>query len=239
MKSEDLTPFKVSYPRAAAIFIGFTAYFYLLVLFLIPWLKVHFIWNPAVYWFITGYCLFTPMATAAVLLARREGQSSIRDALRVRPMRRTDWTYALAGTLLCFLCTGLIFAASRAASAVLGARPLDPTPWFMAFEPFSGIERLLLLVWLPMFCLNILGEELLWRGYVQRRLAGRFSWMAISALWLLFHMPFGIDLMIMLLPIMVILPYAVHKTSNTTVGIAIHALYNGPTFVLIALGIIG
>jgi membrane protease YdiL (CAAX protease family) len=45
--------------------------------------------------------------------------------------------------------------------------------------------------------------------------------------------------MIMLLPIVVILPYAVHKTSNTSVGILIHALYNGPSFVLIATGLVG
>lgn len=36
----------------------------------------------------------------------------------------------------------------------------------------------------------------------------------------------------------IVLPCAAHKTRNTTVGIAIHALYNGPTFVLIALGLI-
>ncbi len=238
VKREDLTLSKISYLRASVIFLGFTVYFYLLVLFVIPWLKIHFIMNPAMYWFITGYCLFTPMLATAVLLARREGRSSVRDALAVRPLRGKDWTYALAGTLLCFVFTGLIVAVARVASTILGTRPIDPTPWFMAFEPFSGTQRLLLLVWLPMFCLNILGEELLWRGYIQSRLIGRFSWLAISTLWLLFHIPFGIDLMIILLPIMVILPYAVHKTSNTTVGIAIHALYNGPTFVLVALGLV-
>jgi len=47
---------RLGYPRAAAIFLGFTAYFYLLVLFLIPWLKSNFVLNPALLWFITGYC---------------------------------------------------------------------------------------------------------------------------------------------------------------------------------------
>ena len=108
----------------------------------------------------------------------------------------------------------------------------------MSFEPFTGAERLLLLVWLPMFAMNILGEELLWRGYIQNRLRGQFSWLAVSLLWLVFHAPFGSDLMIMLLPIFVILPYAVYKTGNTSVGIVIHALYNGPTFILLGLGLI-
>ncbi|OGD28984.1 MAG: hypothetical protein A2V57_04680 [Candidatus Aminicenantes bacterium RBG_19FT_COMBO_65_30] len=37
------------------------------------------------------------------------------------------------------------------------------------------------------------------------------------------------------MPIVLILPYAVHKTGNTTVGVLMHGLYNGSSFVLIAL----
>ncbi len=229
---------KLGYPRAAAIFLGFTAYFYLLVLFLIPWLKANFALNPALHWFITGYCLFTPILAGAILLARREDRVSIKAALAVKPLSRKDWRYALGGTLLCFILSGGIMGAASAAAGLLGTRPLNPTPWFMAFEPFVGSERLLLLVWLPMFTLNILGEELMWRGYIQTRLAGRYAWLFISLFWLVFRLPFGIDLLIMLLPIVLILPYAMHKTGNTTVGILIHALYNGPSFILIALGII-
>jgi membrane protease YdiL (CAAX protease family) len=229
---------KLGYPRAAAIFLGFTAYFYLLVLFLIPWLKANFVLNPALHWFITGYCLFLPMFVGAILLARRKGPASIRAALAVKPIGRKDWCYVLGGTLLCFLLSGGIMGAARAAAGLLGTRPLNPTPWFMAFQPFAGGERLLLLVWLPMFALNILGEELMWRGYIQTRLEGRYAWPFISLFWLVFHLPFGFELLIMLLPIVLILPYAMHKTGNTTVGILIHALYNGPSFVLIALGVI-
>lgn len=225
----------LGYPRTALIFLGFTAYFYLLVRFFIPWLQAHLAMNPSMYWFVTGYCLFSPMLAAALWLARREGRASIKEALALRPMTRRDWGYALGGLLLCFVLSGSIMAASSA--RLFGARPLDPVPWFMAFEPFAGTDKLLLFVWLPMFALNILGEELLWRGYIQTRLeCNRQGWLFVSLFWLVFHAPFGADLMIMLLPIVLILPYAVHKTRNTTVGIAIHALYNGPTFVLIALG---
>lgn len=228
----------LGYGRAAAIFLGFTAYFFLLVRFFIPWLHARSFPNPAMYWFVTGYCLFSPMLAGAIVLARRERPRPILDALAVKPMSRRDWGYALGGTLACFALTGGIMAVAGAVAGRLGTRPLDPVPWFMAFEPFAGREKLLLLVWLPMFALNILGEELMWRGYIQNRLEGRGSWLFISLFWLGFHAPFGKDLMIMLLPIVMILPFAVHKTRNTTVGIAIHALYNGPTFVLIALGLV-
>lgn len=228
----------LGYGRAAAIFLGFTAYFYLLVRLLIPWLQTRSSLNPSMYWFITGYCLFLPMLAAAIILTRRDRPRSVLDALALKPMSRRDWVYALGGTLTCFALTGGIVAVAGAAAGFLGTRPLDPVPQFMAFEPFVGRERLLLLVWLPMFTLNILGEEMMWRGYIQNRLSGRGSWLFTSLFWLFFHAPFGPDLMIMLLPIVLILPFAVHKTRNTTVGIVIHALYNGPTFVLIALGLV-
>jgi membrane protease YdiL (CAAX protease family) len=229
----------LGYGRAAAIFLGFTAYFYLLVRLLVPWLRSRLSLNPAIYWFITGYVLFSPLLAAAIRLARREKAASVRQALALKPMGRRDWAYALGGTLACFVLSGGIMAAARAAAGLLGTRPLDPVPWFMAFEPFVGREGLLLLVWLPMFALNILGEELMWRGFIQTRLGGRrHAWLFVSFFWLVFHAPFGADLMIMLLPIVLILPFAVHKTRNTTVGIVIHALYNGPAFVLIALGLV-
>lgn len=233
----EATTKKIGILRAGLIFLGFTAYFYLLVLLLIPYLKANSPINPALHWFITGYFLFVPLFAAALLLARAEGHTTTKGllaALSLKPMTRRDWGYALGATLLTFILTGLIMGL-----AGLLKRPLEPTPWFMAFEPFTGQERLLLLVWLPMFAFNILGEELLWRGYIQTRLErGRHSWLWISLFWVLFHAPFGLDLLLMLLPIVFILPYAFHRTKNTLVGILIHALYNGPTFILVALGVI-
>ena len=107
---------KLGYPRAAAIFLGFTAYFYLLVLFLIPWLKSSFALNPALHWFITGYCLFLPMFVGAILLARKEGRASAKAALAVKPLGRKDWSYVLGGTLLCFLLSGGIMGAASSSS---------------------------------------------------------------------------------------------------------------------------
>jgi len=70
------------------------------------------------------------------------------------------------------------------------------------------------------------------------RLRGKYSWLLCSLLWLLFHLSFGMDLMIMLVPVILIIPYAFHKTKNTLVGIFIHGIYNGPLFVTVALGLI-
>ncbi len=227
--------------RAASLFILGTAYFYGLLYGLLPLIKSHFLLNSAVYWFITGYALFIPLLGSAVALTMREGNrsfDSLLSSLSLRRMSPRDWRYALLATLAVFVLSGIIFGASMVLNTQFGIRPLETTPWFISMSPFEGQDKLLLLIWLPMFAFNILGEELLWRGYIQTRLPGENSWIFCSFLWLLFHLPFGTDLIIMLLPILFIVPYVFHKTRNTLVGVFIHAVYNGPLFILVALGLI-
>jgi len=89
-----------------------------------------------------------------------------------------------------------------------------------------------------MFFFNIVGEELLWRGYIQSRLQTKGAWPLCSILWMIFHAPFGADLVFMLIPIVIIIPYIFHKTENATIGIFIHGLYNGPTFVAVSSGLL-
>jgi len=230
----------ISPVKAALVFFVFTLYFYLLLFTLVPWLQSNYTLNPALYWFITGYFLFMPIFLVAVLMSAREGGKSLReilDSLNVRLLSKKEWAWAIAGLLACFVSTGLVFGASYALSAYCGFRPISTTPWFMEISPFHGKDALLLLVWLPMFFFNIAGEELLWRGYIQARLPGVY-WPLCSLLWLMFHLPFGFELLIILVPIIVIVPYVYYKTNNTLAGVFIHGLYNGPVFVAVALGLI-
>ncbi len=69
-------------------------------------------------------------------------------------------------------------------------------------------------------------------------LPGKYSWLLCSLLWMIFHLPFGLDLMIMLIPVLIIIPYVFYKTQNSLTGIFIHGIYNGPIFILVALGLI-
>ncbi|WP_205410204.1 CPBP family intramembrane glutamic endopeptidase [Acetivibrio cellulolyticus] len=168
----------------------------------------------------------------------RNGMKQIIQALYIRPFSKKEMVYSIIGLLLVFICAGLVFSVSLLLNKFFGIKPLTTTPWFMEMQPFQGYERLLLLIWLPMFFFNIIGEEILWRRYIQSRLQGKYSWLLCSFLWLLFHIPFGIDLMIMLIPVIIIIPYIFNKTKNTLVGIFIHGFFNGPIFVLVALGFI-
>ncbi len=139
--------------------------------------------------------------------------------------------------ILTFITSGLVFFLANLLLSNLNLKPLETNPWFFNMKPFVGVEKFLLFLWLPMFFFNIVGEELLWRAYIQNNSNPKFWWIN-SFLWLIFHLPFGLDLMIMLVPIMIIIPYIYYKTSNTLIGIFIHGLYNGPIFIMISLGLI-
>jgi len=235
MAVKIITPIK-----AIQIFISFTAYFYLLLFTLLPFLKLYLHINSALYWFITGYFIFIPLFLYALNMVRHEGNNKINQillSLNIKTFTKNDWAFAVVGLFLVFILTGLVFGISFLLNKYFGIRNLKTTPWFIELSPFQGIEKLLLLVWFPMFFFNIVGEEILWRGYIQTRLQGKYSWLLCSLLWFLFHLPFGIDLMIMLLPIIILIPYIFNKTRNTLVGIFIHGIYNGPLFVAIALGL--
>ena len=236
MVQKTVTPIK-----AIVIFTIFTAYFFLLLFTLLPFLKLNYSINPALYWFITGYFLFIPLFAFAFLAVKFEGNFRIKQmisALNIKPFSKKDLKYSIIGLLLVFIFTGLVFGVSFLLNKYLGIRQLTTTPWFMEMHPFKDYERLLLLIWFPMFFFNIVGEEILWRGYVQTRLHVKYSWLLCSFLWLLFHLPFGFDLMIMLIPVIIIIPYVFNKTQNTLTGIFIHGVYNGPLFILVALGFI-
>ena len=236
MTKQTITPL-----RAALIFTAFTAYFYLLLFTLLPFLKANISLNPALYWFITGYFLFIPLFLCALALAKREGHAGagqLLSALNLRPFDPRDWRYSIAGLLLSLVATGIIFGGFFLSQKWFGTPMLSTTPWFMQMEPFRGAEKFYLLAWLPMFFFNIVGEEFLWRGYIQSRLSGQHAWLWCSFLWMVFPLPFGLDLLIMLVPVMLIIPYVFHKTRNSLTGIFIHGLFNGPVFLAVALGLI-
>ena len=128
--------------------------FLTLLFTLLPFLKSNFPLNPALYWFITGLFLFIPLFMYAIIMAKGEGNNGIKrimQALTVKSFSKKDWGYSIIGLLLVFVFTGLIYATSFLLSKFFGIRALTTMPWFMVMEPFQGLEKLLLLVWLPMF----------------------------------------------------------------------------------------
>jgi membrane protease YdiL (CAAX protease family) len=230
----------------SALLFGIPAIWFVFICrFLVPLMHQNYGLHPALSWFVGGLLTFVPLFLAANYLVRKDGfytKKEIYERFRIKKMSAKDWKFTLIGLLLIFLGTGLIMGISKFFHLNFGVPEIQTTPSFMKFEPFQGSERFLLFVWLLMFFFNIFGEELMWRGYIlprQEMNMGNKAWILNSILWLGFHIAFGIDLLILLIPILIVLPYAVQKTRNTLVGIWIHALMNGPMFVLVSLGVIG
>jgi membrane protease YdiL (CAAX protease family) len=188
---------------------------------------------------------FVPLFALALVLGRREARRlgmSLIDRLRLGPMDRSQWLWTLAGVLAVLVGTGAIRGLAELTLKALGFPKLETTPGLMAFEPFRGGERLLLLIWAPMFFFNIVGEELFFRGYIlprQELAFPRGAWLLNACLWALFHVAFGWQLLLVLLPILFVQPYIAQRTRSTWPGIVIHGVLNGPMFVAIALGVLG
>jgi membrane protease YdiL (CAAX protease family) len=121
------------------------------------------------------------------------------------------------------------------------AGPMDHQPPFMSFEPLTPGRYWILLIWFPFWVLNIMGEEILWRGTMlprQELAFGKWTWLFHGMGWGVFHIAFGWQLLITLLPILFVQSYVVQRRKNTWVGVIIHGVINGPTFLAIAFGIL-
>jgi membrane protease YdiL (CAAX protease family) len=220
-------------------------YFWCLTNYLTPYLNNTVGLNAALSWFVTGLLVFVPLFLAAWGFTKKEGHTesfrTLLARLRLKKFTTTDWAWAIGGLGAILILTGFIYGISIWLAHRFGLRALETTPSFMEFEPLKTHESWMLLVWLMMFFFNIVGEEIFWRGYIMPRqeLANRkYAWLVNSVLWGVFHISFGWHLLVIVTPTLLILPYAVYKTKNTMVGIFIHGIFNGPMFLLVALGIL-
>lgn len=233
-------------PESLLLFGLPTVVFYFVTRVFIPYFNRTYDIHPILTWFtLGGLFLFLPLFLLAILLFKRDGYdcnlTTIATRFRLVRLNKTDWRWLFGGLIAIILVTGIVMGAWRLLSIWFGVSPINTSAPFLHFEPLKGAERLLLLIWLPFFFFNIVGEEIMWRGYVlprQELVFGKFAWLVNAALWFVFHVCFGMDLLILLLPVLLILPYVVQRTKNTWIGIIMHALVNGPSFILISLGVI-
>jgi hypothetical protein len=222
-----------------------SAYFITLTKWFTPFLHKDLGVHPSLSWYITGYLVFIPLFISAILLVKREtgtlNLQVLMRRLRIKKLTKKDKIWTFSATLISFISMGAIWWISTLLSKYYSFPPLQTTPNFMSSQPLLGMQKLLLLIWLPMFFFNIVGEQMLWHGYIlprQELTHGQMAWLVNALCWLLFHVCFGIGLIILLLPLLVIVPYTIQKTENTVTGLIVHAIVNGPMAVIIALGFI-
>lgn len=196
-------------------------------------------WEPLLAWFLTAGFLFALLLIAAVAGAILAGKRSLPDILRelrVRPLSSAEWRL----TGLALLATILAITALQAINTGVWPR-LPAHPPFMSVSPLAPAQYYILVLWLPFFALNIIGEELWWRGFIQPRqepVFGANTWIVQGSLHGAFHVSFGTGVLLLLIPVLFAIPWAVQRTKNTTAGIIIHAGVNGPGFLAVSLGLL-
>ena len=232
---------KLGFLGSFAIYIPASVLMYCLTKYLIPYLSETTGQETILFWFIVaGIGIFTPLIVTAILILRTEGykisKSTWIERLRFRNIRKSDLVWSLGGLILVGLFSGLIMKLLE-----LFAGPFDYSPAFMSFEPLTKGRYWLLLVWAPYWILNILGEEFLWRGVMlprQEIAFGKHTWIIHGFGWGLFHIAFGWQLLITLIPLIFIQSYIVQKTKNSWNGVIMHGGLNGPSFIAISFGLI-
>lgn len=205
---------------------------------LVPVLVGQYEWDPLLGWFAAaGLGVFLPLVLLGFVLVRSEGRypgaGLWANRLRFRRLHRSDWL------ALCVSLAAVALLTAPVALALLyfqGPSALHPT--FLPGLPLSSGRYWLLSVWVVFWTVNVLGEEFLWRGVLlprQEAAHGRWAWIFNGVGWSVFHAAMGWQL-VLLLPLSFVLPYAVQRSGNTSVGVILHAAINGPAFVAISIG---
>lgn len=214
-----------------AIALYFSCYGYL------PYLIKKIDAPPILAWHISGGIIFIMLfasAFSAYIAERALGlRQTIWERFRLRKLNKTDLKWTAYGLLALYILSGLVFYIES-----LLIPNLSTNPAFMEMPPIKPDEWWLLLTWAVMFFFNIVGEEIFWRGYMfpkQKLKYGKYAWVLNSAGWMLFHIAFGWQMMVMLLPTIIIIPYIMQKRDNTTIGIILHGVFNGLTYLIITL----
>ncbi|HPO63334.1 MAG TPA: CPBP family intramembrane metalloprotease, partial [Candidatus Kapabacteria bacterium] len=152
-----------------AIYISAAILLYLGTHFFIPYLSKATGQETILCWFIVaGLGVFTPFILIGIFILKKEGyslsKSTFSERLRFRKLSKRDVVYSIVGLIIVGILSGLIL---KVMEMFIGN--VNTTPSFMSFEPLSSGRYWLLLVWLPYWFLNILGEEFLWRGIMLPR----------------------------------------------------------------------
>lgn len=168
-----------------------------------------------------------PIIAAVMLLNERRDWTwvDLKTRLRLKPLTKQHWLYIAIGLVVTVgAYVGLLFTV-RWVFEYFGTLPL----WFMDPElPLQGMY-ILLFYRIVVITINVVGEEVLWRGVMlprQELVHGERTWFIHGLQWLCFHSwkPFE---WLMLLPTCLYDPWVSQKTQSMTPALVMHAIFNG------------
>jgi membrane protease YdiL (CAAX protease family) len=209
--------------------------------YIIPFLSEKTGLEPIIFWFlVAGLGIFLPMLVLSYFILRSEGEkigkNTWRDRLRFRKMNKTDWQWTIGSMIVIGI---LSLAIIKLLEVFIGK--VESQPSFIYLEPLTPDRYWILLIWLPYWILNIMGEEILWRGVIlprQEIIFKKNTWLIHGAFWGIFHIAFGWQMLLTVMPILFIQSYVVQRRKNSWTGVVIHAVINGPSFIAISFGLL-
>lgn len=220
-----------------------------------PWLERRGLTPYMAYMVSMGLPLLA-LLIAALVAYRLEGHPWTWRALlarfRYRRMTRADWLWT-AGVFAAEMGAYILFSRLGRWLIETGVMPMPSLPAFLDPQAIFTPETLdvatgglrdnwaVFAVSLVVLVINVVGEELWWRGYILPRQAlafGALTWLVHGLLWTLFHAYKWWDL-IGLLPLSLGLSWVVLHRENNTAGLIIHFITNGTGVLSILLGVLG
>ncbi|MFC1564917.1 CPBP family intramembrane glutamic endopeptidase [candidate division KSB1 bacterium] len=218
---------------------------HLLTKYGIPLTDRYFGFIPVISWFFNGGIVFIGLFAASIYFVKKEipdsGIKDICSRLRLKSISKSDIKWTLKAFLFVGVSSGIcmgIWILIVNKTGLLSIPDLNPP--FLEMEQLHTYPKWFFIPWAPFFFFNIFGEELFWRGYIlrgQEMTFGKYAWLVNGALWAVFHISFGLQIIISIFPLLFILPYSVQKTKNIWVGILLHGFINGSVFLAKSFGL--
>ncbi len=180
-------------------------------------------WAPIIWWFaIGGFWVFAPlifMALGGLRVETDETASLWRQRLRFR----LNWGLhgrTLGGALAAIAVLTALIAVLLPQLGVPIVRPA-----FLALAPLSGSEAWLWWTAVAFVVWNVFCQEILWRGVILPRHEVQFgetAWRVNAAGGVIFNLAFGSTALLLMLPALIIIPYAAQRTRSTPVALVLH-----------------
>lgn len=248
MKTQaQLKPIKFS--TSLVIFLGAAGLFLITERVIIPYL--HGLGASQLILFLTYISPFTLFFISALYGYRNEGNpwnwKAFNSRFRYKPIKGKMWIWTI---LIVAVDTALYLAVYKLAfPLVKKIHDAFPTPEVVTSfmnngETFAGFNVQgnwwLLGLFFVLYFFNVVGEEILWRGYLwprQELTHGKYTWVVHGLLWTSFHL-FAPYNALMVLPGALFMSYVTQKYQNNTLFLISHATLNGIPLVILITNII-
>ena len=209
--------------------------------------------------FLVGYLIFFyfPFALLflmALVLYKKEGNNwnvaNFKSRIRLNPLKMIDWIWII-GIILSFFIFNVILTpvANKVAQIPFFSPPeyfpveINPNkiaiPGIIWGHNISGQYWVIIAYFIGWF-FNIFGEELLWRGIILPRQIEKYgskAWIYHGIIWGLWHFYWKWNFFT-LIPLTLLLSFAVYKRKNTWIGIIAHGILNLIPLIIIIINVI-